>query len=110
MAERKYNFHGSINPFYVDERQQEYLKDLAMEQMQINNQLMSDLEDIFNEYCEPINISDLRDILKEYDESTEMVKVNPIADELEAKFNFLKSHSGNKEDERIAKLILGIQN
>lgn len=95
---------GSLNPFWVDEQIDKAAKREFEEYMgTVSEGLTNTLREVINEFSD--EISEYYD--EEDDEEEKDEKVN-IADELEAKFQFIKRHSDDPEDLALAKKILGI--
>lgn len=91
---------GSLNPFWVDEQIDKAAKKEFKEYIgTVSEGLTNTLREVINEFSNEIS--------EYYDEEEEDEKVN-IADELEAKFQFIKRHSDDPEDLALAKKILGI--
>ena len=106
----KYLKGGALNPVWCDEQDAEYMAEQISEEiisllectdMSIDMDLGSGVEVHIPGKSEKIMDALLEDELEDEDVSVE--------EELEAKFLFLKKHSGNPEDLELAKLILGIK-
>ena len=96
---------GSLNPFWGDEQIDKAAKKEFKEYMgTVSEGLTNTLREVINEFSNEIS----EYYAEEGDEEEEDDEKVNIADELEAKFQFIKRHSDDPEDLALAKKILGI--
>lgn len=95
----KYLKGGSLNPAWVDEQ----------ERQQIVDDIMDGLEELIECFGAKINMNLAEGIDLSLTNITDssMPSINSV-NELEAKFNFIKNHSDNPEDLKLAREIIGL--
>ena len=104
MAE-KYLKGGALNPAWCDEQ------DKAQE---VEN-IMYGLEEIFNNMNAELNLQLGEGVDVTVSNKTSNIPLNNMCNiidlekEYEAKFNFIKNHSGTPEDLKLAKEIIGLK-
>ena len=100
---RKYLKGGALNPAWCDEQ------DVAYE----TESIMNSLYDLFNmdmdldlnlDLAEGVNVNISNKRIEE-----DMCTIVNIIDDYEAKFEFIKRHSGSPEDLKLAREIIGLE-
>lgn len=101
---RKYLKGGALNPAWCDEQDRESLTESIMDSL---CDLFRNIDmDLNLKLAEGVNVT-ISNKCKE--ESKEMCTIINTESDYEAKFNFIKNHSGTPEDLQLAKEIIGLK-
>ena len=102
---RKYLKGGALNPIWCDEQDAAYEAEMITDSMGLLYNIFNEMDINFD-----FHLGEVADIsISNNKPQKNMCTIVNIENDYEAKFNFIKNHSGTPEDLQLAREIVGLK-